>query len=176
MPTPASGQISMNDMRTHINRATSSSISMSEMRDRYGGSGQISFSDLRNCEGFTANPANYVINSKYYSANIDGWDRRIYGFGSISPDEANGIQIAANSYIGAMGADAGTSSGYMTLYTDTSFDQTNTGYTAGYGAINVTRVVTANVARSITGTYANSQVYYTYDWPTSGTIHCLVKF
>lgn len=177
MPTPASGAISMNDMRTHINRATTSSISMSEMRDRYGGSGAISFSDLYDCEGFTANPTNYTFVNKYVNLNLDGWDRRMYGYGTISPDEANGIQVAANSYIGGMYSSGGTdSTGTLQLYANTTLDQTNTGYTAGYTAVDVTRVVTANVARSITSTFANSTVYYTYDWPTSGTIHCLVKF
>lgn len=177
MPTPGSGAISMNDMRTNINRATSSSISMSEMRDRYGGSGSISFSDLRNCEGFTANPANYYFSSKYTTLNLDGWDRRLYLFGSISPDEANGVQVAANSYIISSYSGAGTdTNASLVLYNDTSFGTTNTGYTSGFTAVNVTRVVTANVSRSITGTYANSQVYFTYDWPTTGTVHCLVKF
>lgn len=177
MPTPGSGAISMNDMRTHINRATSSSISMSEMRDRYGGSGQISFSDLRNCEGFTANPANYYFASKFFTLNLDGWERRQYLFGSISPDEANGVQVAANSYIGASYSSAGTSTdAVLVLYNNTQFSQTNTGYTSGFTAVNVTRIVTANVSRSITSTFANSNVYFTYDWPTTGTIHCLVKF
>lgn len=177
MPTPGSGAISMNDMRTEINRATSSSISMSEMRDRYGGSGSISFSDLRNCEGFTANPANYYFSSKYTTLNLDGWDRRVYLFGSISPNEANGIQVAANSYICASFSSAGTGTdGVLVLYNDTGISTTNTGYTSGFAGVNVTRIVTANVSRSITSTYANSNVYFTYDWPTTGTIHCLVKF
>lgn len=163
-------------MRNEITRGAGA-ISMSEVRARYGGSGAISFSDLRKCEGFTANPANYNFSSKYITLNLDGWDARMYLYGSISPNEANGIQVAANSYIGSMYSDAGTSTtGVLQLYANTSTDQSNTGYTTGFRAIDVTRIVTANVARSITSTYANNIVYYTYDWPTTGTIHCLVKF
>lgn len=163
----------MLDMRNEITRG-SGQISMSEVRTRYGGSGQISFSDLRKCEGFTVNPANYYSPSKFFTADFDGWDLRVYNFGSISPNEASGIQVAANSYIGAMTAANGSSSAQMSLYSNTTFDSNN--ITDGYRAGNVTRIVTANTSRSITGTFGNTVVYYTYDWPTSGTIHCLVKF
>lgn len=173
MPTPASGAISMNDMRTHINRATSSSISMSEMRDRYGGSGAISFSDLYDCEGFTANPGAYT--SKF--VNLDGWELRIWGVGSVSPNEATGIQIAANSYIGGMYSDAGASTtATIALYANTTLETTNGTFTAGYAAGDITRIVTANTSRTLGSTASDSIKNYTYDWPTSGTIHCLVKF
>ncbi len=52
MPTPSSGAISMNDMRSEITRATGSALGMDEIRTRYGGSGAISFSDLYDSEGF----------------------------------------------------------------------------------------------------------------------------
>lgn len=183
MATPASGQISMNDMRTHINRATSSSISMSEMRARYGGSGQISFSDLRKCEGFTVNPANIKISNKFFYADIDGWDGRgIFGtYGSVSPNEGNGVQVAANSYIWQMSSANGSSNASLTIGFDGTSNTINNGdaVTPGYRTTNLTRIVTANVARSISTTQSNSSVshaYYNYDWPSSGTIHCLVKF
>lgn len=173
MPTPASGAISMDDMRTHINRATTSAISMSEMRDRYGGSGAISFSDLRNCEGFVASPSTYA--SKF--VNLDGWELRIWGFGSVSPNEATGIQIAANSYIGGMTAGTGTNTdANILLYSNTTIESANGTYTAGYNATNITRIVTANTSRTLGTATAEGSRPYTYDWPTSGTVHCLVKF
>ncbi len=173
MPTPASGTISMNDMRTHINRATGSSISMSEMRDRYGGSGAISFSDLYDCEGFTANPAAYT--SKF--VNIDGWDYRIWGIGSVSPNEASGIQVAANSYIGSMYSGQGTDSqSLLNLFSNTTLESANGTFTAGYTSSSITRIVTANTARTLGATNGDGQIAFTYDWPTSGTVHCLVKF
>ena len=178
MPTPASGTISMNDMRNEINRATASAISMSEMRDRYGGSGALSFSDLYKCEGFTVNPANITQSSKYININYDGFDLRIFGpFGSVSPNEASGIQIAANSYIGGSYSTGGTSTdARLNLFSNTTLESANGTFTSGYNALNVTRIVTANVARSIVSTVDQSVVNYTYDWPTTGTIHCLVKF
>lgn len=171
MPTPASGQISMNDMRTHINRATSSAISMSEMRDRYGGSGQINFSDLYDCEGFTASPAGYTAKGIDY----EGWEYRLYGFGSVSPNEASGIQVAANSYIGGMFSNTSTnpSIALMTFYSDASVGGGT--ITAGYTPSDVTRIVTANTSRTL-GAAGSININFTYDWPNTGTIHCLVKF
>lgn len=173
MPTPASGQISMNDMRTHINRATGSAISMSEMRTRYGGSGQINFSDFYDCEGFTANPAAFT--SKF--VNVDGWDRRAFLFGSISPDEANGIQFAASCYVGGMYSGTGTATdSNIYLYSDTGTGSSNGSFSAGYTSADITRIVTANTSRTLGATNGDWQLAFTYDWPTSGTVHCLVKF
>lgn len=174
MPTPASGAISMNDMRTHINRATGSSISMSEMRARYGGSGSISFSDLRNCEGFVVTVGKYYSVSKFFSADLYGWDGRLYNFGSVSPNEANGVQVASNSYIYALYSANGTTSGTMALSSNTTFGA-EADFTTGYRGTNVTRLVTANTACSITGS-SNTSVSFTYSFPTTGTVHCLVKF
>jgi hypothetical protein len=173
MPTPASGTISMDDMRTHINRATTSAISMSEMRDRYGGSGAISFSDLYDCEGFVASPASYA--SKFI--NFEGWEYRVWGVGSVSPNEASGVQVAANSYIGGMTSPTGTSTdSIIYLYSDTSIGSANGSFTSGYTSADITRVVTANTSRTLASTSGDSQRFFTYDWPSSGTIHCLVKF
>lgn len=183
MPTPASGAISMNDMRTHINRATGSSISMSEMRTRYGGSGAISFSDLYNTEGFTINPARYSISGKF-AQDIDGWsDEAPYSFGSISPDEGNGrIQFAANSWL----VDISESETFNPGTTTTSIEPNSTGWvyngdqvTAGYKATNVTRMVIANTSYSIVSAFSNSTASsfnVSYSMPTSGTLHCLIKF
>lgn len=184
MPTPASGQISMNDMRTHINRATSSSISMSEMRARYGGSGQISFSDLRNAEGFTITAARYYTTSKFFSANNDGWGSGgfVGTFGSVSPNESNGmVQFAANSYMKYLYEDnlfnQGTTS--LGIKENNNNDDYNDGngntITAGYKGSNITRIVIANTSYSITGS-GNTFATVSYNMPTSGTLHCLVKF
>ena len=181
MPTPGSGAISMNDMRTNINRATSSSISMSEMRTRYGGSGAISFSDLRNAEGFTIDPVRYYADGKI-SQNTDGWADGITNYGTISPDESAGrIQFAANSYLFSVVQDnlygpAGTTS--LSLAEDnTVILANNDAITAGFRSTNISRVVLANTSQSITEANASfSYVSVSYDMPTSGTIHCLVKF
>lgn len=181
MPTPSSGAISMNDMRTHINRATSSSISMSEMRARYGGSGAISFSDLRNAEGFTINPVRNSIGGKFAS-DTDGWDTVIV-FGSMSPDEGSGrLQFAANSWMSTVTE----SVTYNPGTTNINIEPNSTGYvvngdqvTAGYKTTNVSRVVLANTSLSIFGAASNSitsGLSVSYDMPTSGTIHCLIKF
>lgn len=170
MPTPGSGAISMNDMRTEITRATSSSLSMSEIRTRYGGSGSISFSDLYKCEGFTVTCG--TQSSKYIS--FDGWNTP-FGVGSVSPNEASGyLQFAANSYLGIMEAGTGTNTGAsMTFYANTGLGVS--GITAGFRGDSVTRIVTANTSRSITAS-AESSTSFTYDMPSSGTIHCLIKF
>jgi hypothetical protein len=184
MPTPASGTISMDDMRTNINRATGSAIGMDEMRARYGGSGAISFSDLYDAEGFTISPARYFESSKFFSANNDGWSHDGYGgdMGTISPEESNGcVQFAAASFL-------------IHVYEDNIFDPGNTGLgirpntdvgdfsdtagntiTAGYKGGDITRIVIANTSYSIISS-ANTFAVVSYNMPTSGTLHCLVKF
>ncbi len=181
MPTPGSGAISMNDMRTHINRATSSSVSMSEMRTRYGGSGAISFNDLRNSEGFTISPARYTVTGKFAS-ETDGWST-VVSFGSMSPDEGSGrLQFAANSWLAEVSESVTYSAGTTGLYIEpnsTAYTSNGDQVTAGFKTTNVSRVVLANTSRSITSqtsSSAGSNVLVTYDMPTSGTIHCLVKF
>jgi hypothetical protein len=170
MPTPASGAISMNDMRTEINRATTSSISMSEMRTRFGGSGAISFSDLRKCEGFTVTCSTY--SSKFI--NLDGWSQ-VFAFGSVSPNESSGyVQFAANSFLGALTSSAGTmNDAGLSIYSNTGLG--SSGVTDGFRGDQVTRVVTANTSRTVqSGTEIATG--FDYDVPSSGTIHCLVKF
>lgn len=172
MPTPASGAISMNDMRTHINRATGSAIGMDEMRTRYGGSGAISFSNLYNSEGFTVTCAAYT--SKF--VNFEGWST-VFAVGSVSPNEVNGtVQVAANSYIYQLYSGSGASTTAQMNFADNNGAVANVNtITAGYRGTNVTRLVTANTSRTITSS-SNNGVTFTYDAPTSGTIHCLVKF
>lgn len=175
MAIPASGAISMNDMNVEITRAAgTASVSMTTIRTRYGGSGAISFSDLRKSEGFTITCG--TVTSKFIS--VDGYfPTASPPVGSVSPNESNGfVQFAANSYLSLMasgnGTDAQASIGIMS---DNNFG--SAGVTTGFKATNITRVVTANTSRTLGWAAADDNTaYFTYDFPTSGTIHCLVKF
>ena len=166
----------MNDMRTHINRATGSSISMSEMRDRYGGSGAISFSDLYDTEGFVITVGS--VTTKF--GTDEGWSDN--SFGSISPDEGDGrVQFAANSWLfGCYSPGVANTSAVIYIEpTSTSINFNGNQVTAGYKATDVTRVVLANTSRSITSQSSNatsSELYVTYNFPGSGTVHGLIKF
>lgn len=177
MATPKTGSISMNDMRTHITRG-SGAISMAEVRTRYDSTGALSFNTLRGCEGFTVNPTRlYKPGNKFIGpANNDGWSSDfIYGHGSVNPDDGNNsIQITSSSWIYRMEQNnlAGSSNSYLNISSGTSNDSL---IEVGYRAQDITRVVTANTSRSIV--FANTvRCRYTYDWPTSGTVHCLIKF
>lgn len=170
MATPASGAISMDNMRDEITRGTGA-VSMSEIRTRYGGSGAISFSNLYASEGFTVTCGTYT--SKFYS--VDGF-YPITSIGSVSPNESGGlIQFAANSYLWQFVSTAGGSTdGYGSLSSN-GMGGSSTGITAGYEGTDVTRVVTANVSRTIVSTNP-ANFSFTYDFPSSGTIHCVIKF
>ena len=185
MPTPASGAISMNDMRTHINRATSSSISMSEMRARYGGSGAISFSDLYDAEGFTINPARYYSSTKFFTSNNDGWSSGGFPgvFGSVSPSESNGmVQFASSSYLKWVYEDNVFDPNSTTLGIDNNTDpddfSDSNGNTisTGYKGSDITRVVLGNTSCSIVSAANTFVTVSPNDMPTSGTVHCLIKF
>jgi hypothetical protein len=172
MPTPTSGQISMLDMRAEITRGTGA-ISMSEVRTRYGGSGQINFSDLYKSEGFIATCGTY---SDKFSSE-DGVDVVAFNFGSFNPNEANGrVQFAANSYLGRF---TSTPSGIGDAAALTVYSNANSafggGVTVGFTGDSITRIVTANVARGLNAATENTREF-TYDFPSSGTVHCLVKF
>ena len=173
MPTPASGTISMNDMRTEINRATGSAIGMDEMRTRYGGSGAISFSDLYNSEGFIVTCGRYT--SKF--VNFDGWWTIFAGVGSVNPAESNNsLQVAANSFVISVRANGNTSSdtAFLALGSIPGAAGNNAAITTGFRGTNITRLVTANTSRSITAS-SNDSVSFAHDIPSSGTIHCLIK-
>jgi hypothetical protein len=156
---------------------------MSEMRDRYGGSGAIAFSDLYDSEGFTIDPARYYTSSKYFSANNDGWSVQsnlIGVMGSISPNESNGmVQFAAASFLEALYEDNLYDPGITVVALRENNNPSdwpgNASITAGYKGVDVSRVVLANTSRSFNA-QANSYAAVNYDMPTSGTIHCLIKF
>jgi hypothetical protein len=173
MPTPASGAISMNDMNVQITRASgTATVSMDTIRTRYGGSGAISFSDLYDTEGFTVTCAAY--SSKF--VNFEGWST-IFATGSVSPNESNGsVQVAANSYIYQLYSGPGAADGAQMNFGNIPGTLNNANaITAGYRGTDVTRIVTANTSRTITNS-SNNGINFTYDAPSSGTIHCLVKF
>ena len=163
----------MSNMNTEVLRAGSTAtVAMSTIRTRFGGSGAISFNDLRNCEGFTVTCGTYV--SKFFS--YDGWNAASgIGVGSVSPNEASGfLQFAANSYLTQMTAGTGgDTTAAIGLAAHTDF--TTAGMTAGFRGGDVTRIVTANTSRSL-GSSADNFRNFTYDMPSSGTIHCLIKF
>ena len=175
MPTPASGTISMDNMRDEITRSTGS-VSMSEIRTRAGRSGAISFSQMYKCEGFTANPTALSTKFSYYQ----GWGYRLYAMGSVNPNEASGVQVAANSYIYDMRystPSACTTWSNSTIGLADAATGFNNGITAGFRGTDITRVVTANVSRTLGWqTATTGTAYYTYNWPSSGTIHCMVQF
>lgn len=176
MPTPASGAISMNDMNVQITRASgTATVDMNTIRTRYGGSGAISFSDLRDSEGFTINPALY--SDKFITSH--GWADDQYG--SVSPDEGNGrVQFAANSWLtNVIEFNTSGNTAIEIFPTSTTYTGNGTQVTAGYKTTDVTRVVMANTSRTISSPSSNnssSWLYIDYDMPTSGTIHCLFKF
>jgi len=177
MPTPTSGTISMDNMRDEITRSTGS-VSMQEIRTRAGRSGAISFNQMYKCEGFTANPAQLSTKfTQYY-----GWQYRFNAHGSVSPNEASGVQVAANSYIYGMNYGVPTActtwtNSSIVLASNSTSAFSTAGMTAGFKGTDITRVVTANVSRTLGWSAAtNTSAHYTYNWPTTGTIHCMVQF
>lgn len=155
---------------------------MSEMRTRYGGSGAISFSDLYDTEGFQVTIGS--ITNKF--GTNEGWqDQPFEGIGSVSPNEGGGtqgrIQVASSSWLqGLHSPGIGNTAAQLSITQDaTEVFGNGDLVTAGYKATDVTRLVVANTSYSITAAYSNSSLSYltiNYDFPSSGTVHCLVKF
>jgi hypothetical protein len=178
MPTPASGTISMDDMRTNINRATGSAIGMDEMRARYGGSGAISFSDLYDVEGFQLTVGSET--SKF--GTTTGFTREFSSYGSVNPEESGGlVQFAANSFVIALTSDV-TANVYISLSHVNNALPNGDLVTSGYKTTDITRMVMANTSYSIISATSNSTtslayIGAAYTFPANGTvIHCLVKF
>lgn len=161
-----SGQIGMNDMRNEITRATSSALSMSEIRTRYGGSSDISFSQLRKSEGFT------VTNGSFYAGgkppvDIVGFDRLLATVGTVSPAENSGrVEFTTNCVLESFFSANNDTAGTM-LFSGSP--------PGGFQGTDVTRVVTANTSRTITSS-SGSGVNFTYGFVDGQTIHCLIKF
>lgn len=179
MPTPASGTISMLDMRNEITRGTGA-IDMAEVRNRYGSTGAISFSELYDCEGYVYTPGSY--RSKFI--NYDGW---LVGYmGSVAPAESNSrLQIAAASFIKSAYGGVNGANTIVHISQNNSVAGLVSGngaqVTVGYRATDVTRYVQANTVRTIQVAASNSTVSYitVSGWPgnlQSSPQHCLIKF
>jgi len=175
MPTPSGPTISMDNMRDEITRSTGS-VSMQEIRTRAGRSGAISFSQMYKCEGFTANPASLSTKFTYYQ----GWQYRFQAHGSVNPNESSGVQVAANSYIYGMNYALPTSNTTFAnsrIYLADAASGFGGTITAGFRGTDISRVVTANVSRTLGWeTASDTAAAYTYNWPSTGTIHCMVQF
>ena len=170
MATPASGSISMLDMRSEITRGTGA-ISMSEVRTRYGGSGSISFSNLYAAEGFVVTNGSYT--SKFVSYN--GWAPSTFT-GSVSPAESNGrILIVSTSFVSQIITDIAnpTTRASITISSDNVGNQNLPA--AGWRGTDLIRIVAANTARTINSS-ANNFAYFTFTVPSSGLTHYLVQF
>ena len=185
MPTPGSGAISMNDMNTEILRASgTATVSMSTIRTRYGGTGAISFADLRKAEGFVITCGVYstkVGNNEGFAAYANLPPE--FSFGSVSPNEGDGrVQFAANSWLMSAFSEGGspTNSVIALAPASSNTDVANGNQvTAGFKVTDLTRVVLANTLYTITSAISSndySQAYVTYDFPDTGTVHCLLKF
>ena len=195
MATPSSGAISMLNMRDEITRG-SGAISMSEVRARYGTSGSISFGDLYKTEGFTVACSSGEWSFKGSTIYYRGWmaDTSIINpFGSVSPGEVAGyygtgansyLQFAANSNLGSVYASSSDSNATFSntilgFHEASNYTSDGTLMTSGYQTTNITRVVVANTSRSFAAVSNTTQAtaeFSGYTPPTSGTIHCLVKF
>jgi len=177
MPTPASGAISMENFRSEITRS-GGSVSMNELRTRYGGSGAISFADLYDTEGF-------VITADVFTFKFDGtngWGPGVPG-SSIFPVEsgANGrIQFAASSFFNSCTTSIFTPNDtQITISFNNAGNINGNSVTAGYKTTDITRVVLANTSRTITAATSdanNSSLVCTYSMPSSGEVYGLIQF
>jgi len=179
MATPE-GQVSMTDFHTHITRS-SGQLSMSEMRTRYAGSGDIKFSDLRKTEAFTFTVGRYEEAGNKFGPGFVLWgyaNTLLYNTGTgVSPAENNTkVQFAANSFLVRVTSFGGTSEAVIELY-NTSGTPDSATITNGYRGDNVTRIVTANTNRTIVSA-SETGTQFTYAVPeANGTvISCLIKF
>jgi hypothetical protein len=149
---------------------------MEEMRTRFGGSGAISFSDLYKCEGFVVTVGSVTGKLGTDEGFLDDY------IGSVSPDEGSGrVSFAANSWLNSCYSPgfANTIAYIQLVSSSTTTGLNGDEVTAGFKSTNVTRVVIANTSRSITAATSNStssSVEVPYDFPGSGTVHCLLKF
>jgi hypothetical protein len=178
MPTPTSGAISMLNMRTEITRGTGA-ISMSEVRDRYGGSGAISFNSLYKTEGFVITAGQLV--SKFFT--INGYNAGGGSFltvGSVTPQESNNrVQFAAAAFLQSIDASAGQSNSNVRISPDNTGGANGNAVTAGFKVTDITRCVVANTSRTLGTAAANnttSLLLISYQMPSSGTLHSLIQF
>lgn len=172
MATPASGAISMLNMRNEITRG-GGAISMSEVRTRAGRSGAISFNQMYKCEGWVQTNGQTV--TKFVTVN--GWHFQLGPTGSVSPNETgdnrliiistgNGSRIFANYQI------SGQTNNQL------SFQNTTNGSTlsSGYTPANVTRIVAGNTARTLGTATTAVRPWTGLTMPSGGGLHCMVQF
>ena len=173
MPTPASGTISMDNMRDEITRSAGS-VSMSEIRTRAGRSGAISFSQMYGCEGWTQ------VNGYYASKTTtwQGWHPLATG-SSVSPEESGGSGPAGVVF--SLTSPGSRATAFYKVSTSAnsllSFSNTTggtTAFTTNYQPSDVTRLVAANVSQSFTT--SSTAVATPYVVANTGTIHCMVQF
>jgi len=171
MATPASGAISMLNMRSEITRGTGA-ISMSEVRTRYGGSGAISFNELYASEGFVQ--TNGQTSTKFVTFN--GWHAFQGPTGSVTPNESGGtvviVSSAPGSRIYANFQVSGQTNNSLIL-SNTSGGAT---LSSGWTGTDIIRMVCGNTARSIVSQATTSVSWQGLTMPSSGQLHNLVKF
>jgi hypothetical protein len=175
MATPASGAISMLDMRSEITRGTGA-ISISEVRTRAGRTGAISFGDMYAAEGWTQTNGVYV--SKFYS--LYGWDYT-FSVGSISPAESgNRLSITTSPSPGCsitgFFRNPVTANSSARFANGTYLTATNAAdIAAGYRPTDIIRFVAANTSYAVSAT-TNSTCQVAYSVANTGTIHCMIQF
>jgi len=171
MATPASGTITMDNMRDEITRGTGS-VSMSEIRTRYGGSGAISFNDLYASEGFIQ--TNGQTSTKFVTFN--GWHAFQGPTGSVTPNESGGtvviVSSAPGSRIYANYQIPGQANSTLVL-SNTSGGAT---LSSGWSGSDVVRWVCGNTSRTMVNQTATTVTWTGLTMPTSGQLHNLVKF
>jgi hypothetical protein len=177
MATPASGAISMLDMRTEITRGAGA-VSMAELRDRYGGSGAISFSDLRKAEGFVITSGQLITKFVTYTGWSPGSPLGVT-FGSITPTESNNrVQFSTASFLSGVASFGGTTATVYISPTNAG-DSNGDSVTAGFKSTDIKRVVIANTVRTINSATSNStssSMAVDYTMPSSGTLNGLIRF
>ena len=149
MATPASGAISLNDMRSEIMRASSGSISMSTIRTMMGISGAVSFGDCRGAKGFPSEPLGFTGGSKGLP-NLDGF-AMISGSGNTYYQ----IQSGVDSYLGTLKNVADTSTNGQMWFT---FANGVTGSASTWSENTLTKVIYNGV--SSTGIYHDVYQYF----------------
>lgn len=169
MATPASGSIGMGHFRTEITRATSSQLSMSEIRTRNGSSGAISFSQLRKAEGFTIVPQQYSSGGKP-PIDITGYSFSTFAIGSVSPVEVSSqLEFSAGARL---------SDFYSQTTDNTQILMAISPVATGFNCTDITRAVVANTAGTLSG--ATSQFINIngigVGTRAGQTVHCLIKF
>lgn len=171
MATPASGTISMLNMRSEITRGTGA-ISMSEVRTRYGGSGAISFNELYACEGFVQ--TNGSTSTKFVTFN--GWHAFQGPTGSVTPNESGGTVVVVSSAPGSRIYSNFQVSGQANAVLGLANNTNGSTISSGWQGTNIVRMVCGNTARTIVSQAAAQINWQGLTMPSSGSLHNLVKF